>query len=49
DKKVWQGSHYANFPEIIEDGDTGEFTHEPVTDDVDIPGSVASLVYRRRD
>ncbi|MBA0844601.1 hypothetical protein Goarm_005771, partial [Gossypium armourianum] len=31
--------------EIIEDGDTGEFTHELVTDDTDIPGSVAGLVY----
>ncbi|MBA0756126.1 hypothetical protein Gogos_021374 [Gossypium gossypioides] len=49
DKKVWQGSHYANFPEIIEDGDAGEFTHESLTDDADIPGSVAGLVYRRRD
>ncbi|MBA0865205.1 hypothetical protein Goshw_010047 [Gossypium schwendimanii] len=49
DKKVWQGSHYADFPEIIEDGDAREFIHESVTDDADIPGSVAGLVYRRRD
>ncbi|MFQ6640934.1 hypothetical protein Gotur_016808 [Gossypium turneri] len=49
DKKVWQGSHYANFPEIIEDGDSSEFTHESVTDDADSHGSVAGLVYRRRD
>ncbi|KAB2086730.1 hypothetical protein ERO13_A04G045100v2 [Gossypium hirsutum] len=49
DKKVWQGSHYADFPEIIEDGDSSEFTHESVTDDADSHGSVAGLVYRRRD
>ncbi|MBA0775908.1 hypothetical protein Gotri_010993 [Gossypium trilobum] len=49
DKKVWQGSHYADFPEIIEDGDAGEFTNESVTDDADIPGPVAGLVYRDRD
>ncbi|KHG25363.1 Oxygen regulatory nreC [Gossypium arboreum] len=49
DKKVWQGSHYADFPEIIEDGDAREFTHESVTDDDDSYGSVAGLVYRRRD
>ncbi|MFQ6640238.1 hypothetical protein Gotur_016799 [Gossypium turneri] len=49
DKKVWQGSHYADFPEIIEDGDAREFTHESVTDDADSLGSVAGLVYRRRD
>ncbi|MBA0776410.1 hypothetical protein Gotri_011409, partial [Gossypium trilobum] len=49
DKKVWQGSHYADFPEIIEDGDSSEFTHESVTDDADSQGSVAGLVYRRRD
>ncbi|MFQ6662346.1 hypothetical protein Gotur_030207 [Gossypium turneri] len=49
DKKVWQGSHYADFPEIIEDGDAREFTHESVTDDADSHGSVAGLVYRRRD
>ncbi|MFQ6658304.1 hypothetical protein Gotur_030207 [Gossypium turneri] len=49
DKKVWQGSHYAEFPEIIEDGDASEFTHESVTDDADSHGSVAGLVYRRRD
>ncbi|MBA0659924.1 hypothetical protein Goklo_012002, partial [Gossypium klotzschianum] len=49
DKKVWQGSHYADFPEIIEDGDAGEFTNESVTDDADIPGPVAGLVCRDRD
>ncbi|MBA0756127.1 hypothetical protein Gogos_021374 [Gossypium gossypioides] len=45
DKKVWQGSHYANFPEIIEDGDSSEFTHESVTDDADSHGSVAGSHY----
>ncbi|MBA0576709.1 hypothetical protein Golob_027660 [Gossypium lobatum] len=49
DKKVWQGSHYADFPEIIDDGDAGEFTNESATDDADIPGPVAGLVYRDRD
>ncbi|MBA0865483.1 hypothetical protein Goshw_012613 [Gossypium schwendimanii] len=44
DKKVLQGSHYANFPEIIEDGDVGEFTHESVIDDADIRFSCWSCV-----
>ncbi|MBA0866128.1 hypothetical protein Goshw_018165, partial [Gossypium schwendimanii] len=37
-KKVWQGSHDADFPETIEDGDQN-----------DVPGSVVGLVYKLHD
>ncbi|KAH1064477.1 hypothetical protein J1N35_029464 [Gossypium stocksii] len=49
DKKVSQGSQYVDFPKIIEDGDARGFTNESVTDDADSHGSVAGLMYRRRD
>ncbi|KAB2031379.1 hypothetical protein ERO13_D05G285600v2 [Gossypium hirsutum] len=47
DKKVWQGSHYTEFPETIQDGDNGEFTHD--ADEGEFSGSIVGLVYRRRD
>ncbi|KAB2083889.1 hypothetical protein E1A91_A05G305800v1 [Gossypium mustelinum] len=48
-KKVWHGSHDADFPETIEDGDVGEFTHDAVTEQNDVPGSVVGLVYKLHD
>ncbi|MBA0746331.1 hypothetical protein Gogos_008862, partial [Gossypium gossypioides] len=47
--KVWQGSHDADFPETIEDGDVGEFTHDAVTEQNDVPGSMVGLVYKLHD